>query len=111
MAKKHDESIDRLDKKRKDSYIQKARECSFFLSSKYRVKKVYVIGSLVKGIFHDRSDIDLVVEGLPAEQYIKALTELYEIIPPGVELNLIPFEDAFASLKRKAVAEGQLLYG
>jgi hypothetical protein len=56
-------------------------------------------------------DIDLVVEGLPAEQYIKALTELYDILPPGVELNLIPFEDAFDSLKRKAVAEGQLLYG
>jgi predicted nucleotidyltransferase len=66
---------------------------------------------LVKGIFHDRSDIDLVVEGLPAEQYIKALTELYEILPPGVELNLIPFEDAFDSMKRKAVVEGQLLYG
>lgn len=111
MAKKHDKTICRLDIKKKSIYIQKARECSSFLNRKYKVKKVYIIGSLVKGIFHDRSDIDLAVEGLPAEQYIKALTELYDILPPGVELNLIPFEDAFDSLKRKTVVEGQLLYG
>jgi predicted nucleotidyltransferase len=75
------------------------------------VKRVYLIGSLAKGMFHDRSDIDLVVEGLPAELYIKALTELYDLLLPGMELNLIPFEDAFDSLKEKAVKEGQLVYG
>jgi hypothetical protein len=52
-----------------------------------------------------------VVEGLPAQFYIKALTELYDLLPPGMELNLIPFEDAFDSLKEKTLKEGQLIYG
>lgn len=96
---------------RKELYSRKARECSLLLKNNYDVKKVYIIGSLAKGFFHDRSDIDLVVEGLPAELYIKALTELYDILMPGMELNLIPFEDAFDSLKEKTLKEGQLLYG
>lgn len=32
-------------------------------------------------------------------------------MPAGVEINLIPFEDAFESLKEKALKEGELVYG
>ncbi len=28
----------------------------------------------------------------------------------GVELNLIPYEDAFESLKEKTIKEGELIY-
>lgn len=92
--------------------LQKAAErCVEFLKDRYRVKKVILIGSLVNGIIHERSDIDLVVEGLSKEIYVKCLTELYDILPPGVEINLIPFEDAFEGLKRKALQKGKVLYG
>ncbi len=93
----------------KEQLILLAKECAGFLKKKYKTKRVFLIGSLVKGVFHERSDIDLVVEGLPAEFYIKALTELYDILLPGVELNLIPFEDAFDSLKQKTLSEGELI--
>jgi len=90
------------------------RELAFkiakILKQKYKVKRVFLIGSLVKGYVHERSDIDLVVESLAPEMYIKALTEIYELLPPGVELNLIPFEDAFDSLKEKALREGEKIY-
>jgi hypothetical protein len=69
--------------KRKEIYLEKARECTSFLEKKYKVKRVYVIGSLVKGKFHDRSDIDLVVEGLTPRLYIDALTGLYDLLLPG----------------------------
>jgi len=95
----------------KQELITLARECAGILKEKYKVKRVFLIGSLVRGHFHDRSDIDLVVEGLQPEVYIKALTDLYDHLPAGVELNLIPFEDAFESLKKRAVTEGELLYG
>jgi len=88
-----------------------AERCAQILKDKYKVKKVYLIGSLVKGFVHERSDIDLVVEDLPPELYVKALTELWDILPSGVELNLIPFEDAFESLKVKTIKEGVLIYG
>jgi len=48
---------------------------------------------------------------LPSEFYIKALTELYDLLPPGIELNLIPYEDAFRSLREKTINEGRLIYG
>lgn len=88
-----------------------AEECSEVLRDKYHVRKVYLIGSLVRGFVHERSDIDLVVEGLIPNLYIKALTELWDLLPAGVELNLIPFESAFDSLKEKAVNEGRVIYG
>jgi predicted nucleotidyltransferase len=111
MSEKNIELMALPVEKRKEIYLEKARECTSFLERKYNVKRVYVIGSLVKGKFHDRSDIDLVVEGLSPRLYIDALTDLYDLLLPGMELNLIPFEDAFDSLKRRTVREGKVLYG
>ncbi len=86
-------------------------KCAEALKKNYDVKRVFLIGSVAEGHVHDRSDIDLVVEGLSPEKYIKALTELYDILLPGVELNLIPFEDAYESLKKKTIQEGEIIYG
>lgn len=97
--------------RKKEELKSLANKCIAILTTKYLVKKVFLIGSLVHGIVHERSDIDLVVEGLPSEFYIKALSELNDLLPPGVEINLIPFEDAFESLKEKTIKEGELVYG
>ncbi len=96
---------------RKENLRKIARRCAEFLRDKYKVKKVILIGSLVEGIIHEKSDIDLVVEGLSPDLYVKALTELYDLLPVGVEINLIPFEDAFETLKQKALQKGELVYG
>ena len=88
-----------------------ALKCANVLRKNYEVKRVFLIGSVIKGQIHAKSDIDIVVEGLNPDKYIKALTELYDILLPGVELNLIPFEDAYESLKKKAVQEGEILCG
>ena len=88
-----------------------AERCAWVLKNKYKVKKVFLIGSLVKGFIHERSDIDLVVEGLSSDLYIKALTDLWDLLPAGVELNLIPYEDAFENLKEETLKEGELIYG
>ena len=88
-----------------------AFKCAEVLINNYKVKRIFLIGSLVKGCVHSKSDIDMVIEGLSPYLYIKALTELYEILIPGIELNLIPFEDAYESLKEKTIKEGELIYG
>lgn len=88
-----------------------ALEIAKLLKEKYKVKRIFLIGSLISGYVHERSDIDIVVEGLAPEQYIKALTESYDLLPPGIELNLIPFENAYPSLKEKAIKKGELIYG
>ena len=80
------------------------------LKEKYKVKRIFLIGSLVKGNIHQQSDIDLVVEGLSPELYIKALVDASDMVNWSVEVNLIPFEDAFESLKEKTLREGELIY-
>lgn len=96
---------------RKEELRRSAEKCVLILRAEYKIKRAFLIGSLAKGLIHERSDIDLVVEGLAPELYMKALTELWDILPAGVDLNLIPFEDAFKSLREKAVEEGELMYG
>ena len=88
-----------------------AERCVSVLKDKYKAKRAFLIGSLVKGFIHERSDIDLVVEGLSPDLHMKALTELWDLLPAGVELNLIPYEDAFEGLKENAINEGELIYG
>ncbi len=96
---------------RKHELRKIAERCTEVLRDKYKVKRVSLIGSLAEGIVHERSDIDLVVEGLPSDLYMKALTDLWDLLPAGIELNLIPFEDAFESLKEKTIKEGRPIYG
>ena len=93
---------------RRDELRLLAQKIVQLLKEKYKIKRVSLIGSLVKGYVHSKSDIDLVVEDLTPELYIKALTEAYDLLPPGVELNLIPFEDAFESLKEKLLKKEKL---
>lgn len=80
------------------------------LKKKYKVKRLFLIGSLAKGYIHNRSDIDIVVEGLEPELYMDALVDANDILERKVELNLIPFEDALESLREKVLREGKLIY-
>ena len=96
---------------KRDKLKKMAMKCAEVLKNNYEVRRIFLFGSVVKGPVHDRSDIDIVVEGLEPKRYIKALTELYDVLLPGVELNLIPFEDAYESLKNKTIQDGEIIYG
>ncbi len=88
------------------------RSVHIFIYENYGVRKVYLFGSLNQPErFHDKSDIDLVVDGLPPRLYFKALAELWRLLPAGMELDLIPFEDADSELHERVVKEGVTLSG
>jgi len=95
---------------RREELRNLAKKIAQMLKEKYKVKRVFLIGSLVKGYVHERSDIDIVVEGLLPELYIKALVDASDTVGWNIEVNLIPFEDAFESLKEKTLREGELIY-
>ncbi len=104
------------DKARRNMRVQEAlsaaQKCAQVLYGNYGVRKVYLFGSLNEPErFHDRSDIDLVVDGLPPNLYFKAVAELWRLLPPGMELDLIPFEDADSELRERVVEEGVTLSG
>ncbi len=86
---------------------ESAKKCSALLKAKYRVEKVYLIGSLVGNHkIHKNSDIDLVVLGLKDEQYFNALKDLYQFVPKGVNIDLITEETASESMKIIIKQEG-----
>lgn len=72
-----------------------AEECVRVLKERFGARKVYVFGSVTGGTpWHDRSDVDIAVEGLAPQDYMRALSALYELLPPGLELDLITLEEA-----------------
>lgn len=76
-----------------------AAACERWLKERYGVRQVYLFGSLAgQSPWHSRSDIDLAVEGLPPEKYVRALSELWGLLPEGLELDLVTLEDAPAEL-------------
>ncbi len=77
------------------------------LSGKFGAQKVYLFGSLVDGRFHQRSDIDLAVEGLEPRLYFKALSKVYDF-SGGFEVDLVPLEDC--KFRETVLQEGKLLY-
>ncbi len=72
-----------------------AEKCARVLKERYGAREVYLFGSLAgQSPWHRGSDIDLAVEGLAPQHYFAALSTLYELLPEGLELDLIPIEDA-----------------
>jgi predicted nucleotidyltransferase len=97
-------------KKRTQHLRQVALACARLLVQDFGVGKVYLFGSLLtEELAHDRSDIDLAVEGLDQESYLRALRELGELLPTGVELDLVRLEGAWPSLVERVITEGILL--
>ncbi|MFZ5915450.1 MAG: nucleotidyltransferase family protein [Chloroflexota bacterium] len=89
---------------------QVARTCARRLVEDFGVSKVYLFGSLVEEeMAHDRSDIDLAVEGLEGRLYLKALRELWRLLPEGGELDLVLLERAWPDLAERVKTEGVLL--
>jgi len=89
---------------------QVARTCARRLVQDFGASKVYLFGSLVEEkVIHDRSDIDLAVEGLEGRLYFKALRELWRLLPEGGELDLVLLEQAWPDLAGRVTTEGVLL--
>lgn len=80
-----------------------AKQCERVLKETFGAREVYVFGSLAgQSPWHSRSDIDLAVEGLAPDLYIPALTACYELLPSGMELDLVTLETAPPELIAKA---------
>ena len=97
-------------KEKQDYYLQalqKARDLAAMLQQKYKVKKVYLYGSLAWGGFDQHSDLDLFLVGFEGN-YWKALSEAEAIAAP-LPVSLACEEDCLESLKEKVMKKGVLL--
>jgi predicted nucleotidyltransferase len=97
----------RLFQEARDSAQRVAR----MLIDEFGASRVYLFGSLLNiDDFTVHSDVDIAVEGLNVELYFKALNHMWEALPKGIGLDLIPLEDADKSLKDKISETGVVLY-
>jgi predicted nucleotidyltransferase len=87
--------------------IEKAKWVAKTLKDKYKVKEVILFGSLIwrQDFIWERTDIDLLVRGLKDDRYFEALADISEISHP-FHVDLIPFEKAWPSVKKRALNEG-----
>ncbi len=94
----------------KEQAQQAASACSRLLTEQFQARRVILFGSLAGGqeAWHDQSDVDLAVEGLTPADYFPAYTACRALMPPGVELDLVPLEQAYPELRSRILGEQSL---
>lgn len=88
---------------------QDAERLARLLADQYRVRAVYLFGSVLTGNVHAGSDLDLAVDGLAPDQFFSAWAHLEretELAVDLVDLNVAP-----TSLVERVRRDGRLLYG
>jgi predicted nucleotidyltransferase len=86
---------------------QVARQAAKILKTEFGVEQVMVFGSLVHpDLFHEKSDVDLVVWGLNGREYYRAVSILLDI-EPSIGIDLIAFEDSRPALQEVILKEGK----
>jgi predicted nucleotidyltransferase len=83
-----------------------ADRCAELLREQFGARRVVLFGSTAGDApWHSRSDLDLAVEGLRPEDYLRALNACYALLPPGLELDLIPLESAWPEIRARIEGE------
>ena len=102
IIKREKEGIDRLRTEARAG----ARKVAELLKNKYGAKRVILFGSLVsKKYLHKRSDIDLLVEGIEKDDFLRAGFDASVIAKP-FEVDIIPIETADKEILERAKKEG-----
>jgi len=95
------------EKRKRALAIKKARAVAKTLKEKYRAEEVILFGSLIwrPDFLWAGTDIDLIVRGLEDERYFEILADISAVSYP-FHVDLIPFEKAWTSVKKRAREEG-----
>jgi predicted nucleotidyltransferase len=86
-----------------------AAEAGRILRERYGAAQVWLFGSVATGLgFHERSDIDLAVEGIALETFWRAASEAERAARP-FEIDVIDLTSAPPSLRAHVHATGVVL--
>lgn len=90
----------------KEETLKAAEACIRLLKERFGAGRVILFGSAAgQGVWHGRSDIDLAVEGLAPEQFFAAYAACRDVLPRGLELDLVPLERAYPELRARILRE------
>ncbi len=83
-----------------------AAKIAGYLRERYGCEEIYLIGSILeKEQFSEKSDIDLVIKGLPKDRYFYILAEVRDIT--DFPIDIIPYEDASELIRNIVKKEGK----
>ncbi|MDH3602078.1 MAG: nucleotidyltransferase domain-containing protein, partial [Candidatus Tectomicrobia bacterium] len=86
--------------------LRLAARCADLLQERFGAKRVIPFGSVVgQGTWHAGSDLDLAVEGVAPEQFFRAWSTLRELLPPGLEVDLVALEQASEVLRARILGK------
>jgi predicted nucleotidyltransferase len=90
----------------RERLIEKAKEAAAMLKERYGATRVILFGSLAhKEWFHERTDVDLAVEGLRDEVFYRAWGEADEMIP-GRRMDIVGIASAKPSIREAIQRHG-----
>jgi len=108
--KKREHRKQEQEKTRRDHAWKCAEKVAALLKEKHGIKNLWLFGSLVSGKhFTVHSDIDLFVEGFPAEADFWEVLSQAEYAATSFPITLIVEENARPGIKEKVHKEGVLL--
>ena len=87
--------------------FREARRLAKALRERHDFDSLYLCGSLLKGKFSARSDIDLIVKGMDVKDFFKALAYLLSESRYGIDFK--PWEDLEEDFKERVLKEGMRL--
>jgi len=95
--------------KREEQALEAAEACIRLLKERFGAKRVILFGSVAgQGTWHERSDIDLAVEGLAPAEFFPAYSACRELLPRGLELDLVPLESAYPEMRARILGEVEM---
>jgi predicted nucleotidyltransferase len=94
---------------RRQQALQSAEACIALLKNRFGARRVILFGSLAgQGVWHSHSDIDLAVEGVDPADFFKAYAACADLLPRGLELDLVPLESASPELRARILGEVEM---
>jgi predicted nucleotidyltransferase len=75
--------------------------------SRYGANQVILYGSMARGTYRPNSDIDLCDQGLPAQNFFRALAEC--LMFSHRPMSIMDFENIHGYLRERTLSEGKIL--
>jgi len=88
-----------------DEAVSTAKSLAKALKEHFSAKKVKIFGSICRADYHQRSDIDIAVWGIPASDFYRAVSFVTGYSRKW-KIDLIDAEDCKESLKKSLDEEG-----
>ena len=92
---------------RRAETLETAKRCAHILVEEYGARAVYGFGSLYEGRLHERSDLDLAVEGLSPARYFKAYARVCAECPDDIRVDLVPMESVSDTFRERIRTRGR----